>query len=105
MYQGERALHQVDFEPAGFQWIDCDDADQSVVSFVRRAKDSGEFVLVAANFTPVPRLAYRVGAPRGGYYRELLNTDATVYGGAGWGTRAARGRSPSPGSDSRAPWS
>jgi len=85
LYRGEHALHQVDFEPAGFQWIDCDDADQSVVSFVRRARDSGDFVLVVANFTPVPRLGYRVGAPRGGYYRELLNTDATVYGGSGLG--------------------
>jgi hypothetical protein len=85
LYRGERALHQVDFEPAGFQWIDCDDADQSVVSFVRRARDSGDFVLVDANFTPVPWPGYRVGAPRGGYYRELLNTDATVYGGSGLG--------------------
>jgi 1,4-alpha-glucan branching enzyme len=85
VYQGERALHQVDFEPAGFQWIDCDDAEHGVVSFVRRAKDSDEFVLVVTNFTPVPRVAYRVGAPRGGYYRELLNTDAAVYGGSGLG--------------------
>jgi 1,4-alpha-glucan branching enzyme len=96
VYQGERALHQVDFEPAGFQWIDCDDADQSVVSFVRRAKDSDEFVLVVANFTPVPRLAYRVGAPRGSYYRELLNTDATVYGGSGLGNAGGAWAEPQP---------
>jgi 1,4-alpha-glucan branching enzyme len=68
----------------------------SVVSFVRRAKDSGEFVLVVANFTPVPRLAYRVGAPRGGYYRELLNTVATVYGGSGLGNAGGAWAEPQP---------
>ncbi|MFQ5830173.1 MAG: 1,4-alpha-glucan branching protein GlgB [Candidatus Methylomirabilia bacterium] len=82
LYRSEPALHQVDFDPAGFQWIDCGDWEQSVVSFVRRAKDPSEFVLFVCNFTPVPRHGYRVGVPVGGQYRELLNTDAQVYGGS-----------------------
>jgi 1,4-alpha-glucan branching enzyme len=81
LYRREPALHQVDFEPAGFEWMDCADADQSVVAFVRRARDPGEFVLVVCNFTPVPRRGYRVGVPREGFYRELLNTDGAAYGG------------------------
>ena len=74
-----------DFEPAGFSWIDCSDADQSVVSFVRRARDPGDFVLFVLNLTPVPRERYRVGAPVAGYYREILNTDARLYGGSNLG--------------------
>jgi 1,4-alpha-glucan branching enzyme len=81
LYRSEPALHQVDFDPAGFQWIDCSDSEQSVVSFVRRAKDPAEFVLVVCNFTPVPRHGYRIGVPTPGFYRELLNTDARLYGG------------------------
>jgi len=82
LYRSEPALHQVDFDPAGFQWIDCSDSEQSVVSFVRRAKDPAEFVLVVCNFTPVPRHGYRIGVPTPGFYRELLNTDARLYGGS-----------------------
>jgi len=82
IYRAERALHEVDFEPAGFQWIDCRDAEQSVVSFIRRARDPGDFVVVVCNFTPVVRRGYRVGAPAPGFYRELCNTDAHVYGGS-----------------------
>jgi 1,4-alpha-glucan branching enzyme len=82
LYRSEPALHQVDFDPAGFQWIDCGDAEQSVVSFVRRARDGGDFVLVVCNFTPVVRRGYRVGAPAAGFYRELCNTDAHTYGGS-----------------------
>ncbi len=82
LYRSEPALHQVDFDPAGFQWIDCSDSEQSVVSFVRRAKDPAEFVLVVCNFTPVPRHGYRLGVPTPGFYRELLNTDARLYGGS-----------------------
>jgi 1,4-alpha-glucan branching enzyme len=85
LYRSEPALHQIDFEAAGFQWIDCGDWAQSVVSFVRRAHDPQEFVLVVCNFTPVVRHQYRVGAPVGGLYRELLNSDAPVYGGSGVG--------------------
>ena len=85
LYRRERALHEVDFEPVGFQWIYCDDAEQSVVSFVRRARDPRDFILFVCNFTPVVRHGYRVGAPVGGFYRELLNTDAAVYGGSNVG--------------------
>jgi 1,4-alpha-glucan branching enzyme len=85
LYRTEPALHQVDFEPAGFHWIDCADSDQSVVSFVRRARDPGDFVLFVLNLTPVPRQRYRVGTPVPGYYRELLNTDAGAYGGSNLG--------------------
>jgi 1,4-alpha-glucan branching enzyme len=75
----------VDYDPAGFEWVDCHDTEQSVVSFVRRAKDPNDFVLFVLNFTPVPRHGYRVGVPAGGYYRELLNTDSHVYGGGNLG--------------------
>jgi len=85
LYRAEPALHQVDFEPAGFQWMDCSDAEQGVVAFVRRARDARDLVLVLCNFTPVSRHGYRVGVPVEGFYRELLNTDAAVYGGSNVG--------------------
>jgi 1,4-alpha-glucan branching enzyme len=85
VYRAEAALHQVDFEPAGFEWMDCSDAEQSVVAFVRRARDPRDLVLVVCNFTPVPRHGYRVGVPIEGVYRELLNTDAGYYGGSNLG--------------------
>jgi 1,4-alpha-glucan branching enzyme len=85
LYRGAPALHERDHEPAGFEWIDCNDAEQSVVSFLRRGCSAEDLMLVACNFTPVPRAGYRVGAPRGGFWRERLNTDAAEFGGAGWG--------------------
>jgi 1,4-alpha-glucan branching enzyme len=85
VYRSEPALHQVDDGPAGFEWIDCRDWEQSVVAFVRWSRNHGECVAVVCNFTPVPRLGYRVGVPRPGYYRELVNTDAAVYGGGDLG--------------------
>jgi 1,4-alpha-glucan branching enzyme len=85
IYRNEAALHQVDFDWHGFEWIDCNDADSSVLSFLRRAKDQGDFMVVAANFTPVQRDAYRVGVPEPGFYREILNTDAERYGGSNVG--------------------
>ncbi len=81
LYRREPAMHQVDFESTGFEWIDCSDWEGSIVSFVRRARDPEEFLVFVSNFTPVVRHGYRIGAPRGGVYRELLNTDAAVYGG------------------------
>jgi 1,4-alpha-glucan branching enzyme len=84
LYREEPALHRRDHDASGFQWIDCCDAEQSVVSFLRRAGGEEE-VLVVCNFTPVPRHNYRVGVPRPGYWRELLNSDARDYGGAGFG--------------------
>ena len=92
LYRAEPALHQVDFEPAGFQWMDCSDAEQSVVAFVRRARGARDLMLIVCNFTPVPRHGYRVGVPVEGFYREVVNTDAAVYGGSnvgnGGGVRA-----------------
>ncbi len=87
MYATEAALHQVDFDWQGFEWIDCNDADSSVLSFVRRAKDPADFLVVVANFTPVLRENYRVGVPEPGYYREILNTDSATYGGTNEGNR------------------
>ncbi len=85
LYQAEPALYQVDFDWPGFQWIDFGDADQSVIAFIRRAKDAANFVVCVCNFTPVPRLGYRIGVPAPGWYQELLNTDAASYGGSNLG--------------------
>ena len=85
IYRNEPSLHQVDFDWHGFEWIDCNDADSSVLSFLRRAKDAGDFTVVVANFTPVLRATYRVGVPESGFYREILNTDAERYGGGNVG--------------------
>jgi 1,4-alpha-glucan branching enzyme len=90
-YQDQPALFEADFSWEGFQWIDFRDVDQSVTSFMRRAKGkdpaTSDFVVVAANFTPVPRTGYRVGVPRAGYYTELLNSDSDAYGGSNMGNR------------------
>jgi len=80
-----RALHVRDFDPRGFEWVDCNDAEESVLTLLRRGGEGDVDVLVALNFTPVPRQGYRVGVPRGGFWREILNSDAPLYGGAGWG--------------------
>jgi 1,4-alpha-glucan branching enzyme len=85
LYVREAALHQVDFSWEGFQWIDLHDVDNSIVSFVRRARDPKDFVVVVANFTPVPREGYRLGVPAPGFYRELLNSDSAYYGGSNIG--------------------
>jgi 1,4-alpha-glucan branching enzyme len=85
MYRDERALHELDCEGEGFEWIDANDSAQSVLTFLRRGRSPDDVVLVAANFTPVPRANYLVGVPRGGMWREILNSDAAVYGGSGWG--------------------
>ncbi len=84
-YAAERALHEVDFEPSGFEWIDCNDSEHSVVSFIRRARDRQEFVVLVLNFTPIARDGYRVGVPAAGAYAELINSDAEVYGGSNVG--------------------
>ncbi|MDQ6953505.1 MAG: 1,4-alpha-glucan branching protein GlgB [Mariprofundaceae bacterium] len=86
LYRDIPALYEIDFDAAGFEWLDCDDAEQSLLSFVRRDKNGGE-VLVVLNLTPVPRLGYRVGIPKSGVYQECLNTDATVYGGSNIGNQ------------------
>jgi 1,4-alpha-glucan branching enzyme len=85
IYRNEPSLHEVDFDWHGFEWIDCTDSDSSVLSFLRRAKDQGDFMVVVANFTPVQRDTYRVGVPEPGFYREIMNTDAEKYGGTNVG--------------------
>jgi 1,4-alpha-glucan branching enzyme len=84
LYRSKPALHEVDFDPAGFEWISADDAENSVLLFLRRGR-SGPPLLVAANFTPVPRENFLVGVPLAGRWREVLNSDATLYGGSGVG--------------------
>jgi 1,4-alpha-glucan branching enzyme len=85
LYRSEPALYQVDFDQSGFEWVDCNDSEQSVLSFLRKPRGGGAPVLVVCNFTPVPRMNYIVGVPRGGYWREIANSDATLYGGSGMG--------------------
>jgi 1,4-alpha-glucan branching enzyme len=85
LYRKEPALHVYDCDPAGFEWIDCSDPEQSVISLLRKGPDPQDTVLVVCNFTPVPRPNYRVGVPCGGFWRELLNSDAKEYGGSGHG--------------------
>jgi len=84
LYHDLPALHELDFTPDGFAWIDCHDADQSVLSYLRRDRN-GAFVAVILNFTPVPRPGYRIGIPRPGLYREILNSDSRYYGGSNLG--------------------
>jgi 1,4-alpha-glucan branching enzyme len=81
----EPALHEADFDPARFRWIDCHDNENSVISFVRSAKDPHAFVIMAFNFTPVPRTGYRIGVPEPGFYAELLNSDSSLFGGSNVG--------------------
>jgi len=96
LYRGERTLHELDCSPAGFQWIDCTDADSSTLSFIRKAKSTEDIVLAACNFTPAPRLNYRLGAPRGGMWSEVLNSDAAAYGGSGYGNMGGVEAAPVP---------
>lgn len=88
LYRDRPALHQLDHDPAGFAWVDHQDVQQSVTSFVRR-DDEGRAVLGVFNHTPVPRWDYRLGVPFGGLWEEILNTDAETYGGSGLGNYGA----------------
>jgi 1,4-alpha-glucan branching enzyme len=78
LYRSSTALHERDCDPDGFSWIDCQDAESSVISYIRRGSDPENFVIVVCNFTPVIRRGYRIGAPRIGPYREALNTDRRI---------------------------
>ncbi len=84
LYRSEPALHELDADPAGFEWVQYEDAAISVLSFLRRSS-GGRVVLVVCNFTPVPRDSLRVGVPAPGFWRERLNSDAVEYGGSGVG--------------------
>jgi 1,4-alpha-glucan branching enzyme len=85
LYRTEPALHEVDFSHEGFEWIDCSDAESSVIAFLRKSRGGKGAVAVACNFTPVPRPNYVLGVPWGGLWHEVLNSDAREYNGAGWG--------------------
>lgn len=84
-YETELAMHQLDFERSGFEWLDIKDWEKSIISFIRKAKSPDHQVMVICNFTPVPRKNYRVGVPKGGNWKEILNSDASEYGGSGVG--------------------
>jgi 1,4-alpha-glucan branching enzyme len=96
LYRGEPALHELDFDANGFEWVDFSDADKSIISFLRKGRGKDDVVLVVCNFTPVPRHNYRVGIPDGGFWRELLNSDAHEYGGSGQGNLGGLEASPVP---------
>jgi 1,4-alpha-glucan branching enzyme len=85
LYRESSALHELDFEPSGFVWLDPNDSDNSVLSFMRRAKDSNDVIVAVFNATPVPRYDYRLGVPNLGVWHEILNSDAEIYGGSGVG--------------------
>ena len=84
LYKAQQALHQYDFDPRGFEWIDCNDAQNSVLVYQRKA-DDGEVAVMALNFTPMPRTDYRIGVPKAGAYLELFNSDSEYYGGSNMG--------------------
>lgn len=90
LYKKEPALYEDDFEWTGFSWIDANDSDNSVFSFIRKAKYSDEFIVVISNFTPVPRDNYRIGVPQPGFYREILNSDSEHYWGSNVGNQGGR---------------
>ncbi len=96
LHKSEPALHEIDFDWQGYEWLELHDWENSVIAFLRRGKDAEEGVVVVCNFTPVVRENYRVGVPAGGYYREILNTDADIYGGSNVGNEGGREAIPEP---------
>ena len=84
-YRAEAGLHYYDADPAGFEWVDCNDGENSVISLLRKGPDKGPGILAVFNFTPVPRLNYRMGVNEGGYWKEILNSDSEFYGGSNVG--------------------
>jgi 1,4-alpha-glucan branching enzyme len=89
LYRSRKELHELDCESDGFSWIDCNDSEASVISYIRRGRDPGRFVIVVCNFTPVVRSGYRIGVPKQGAYRELLNSDSSHYAGSNVGNSGA----------------
>jgi 1,4-alpha-glucan branching enzyme len=96
LYRREPSLFERDYDPSGFQWIDCNDIENSSVSFIRKAADGDDQLVVLLNFTPIPRHGYRVGVPFAGTYREVLNSDAGLYGGSNVGNGGRVATEPSP---------
>ncbi len=85
MYRKEKALHEHDFDPSGFEWIESGDWERSVVAFLRKTKSSRDTILIICNFTPTPISSYKLGVPHAGYWMEILNSDSKIYGGSGMG--------------------
>ncbi|MCX5784269.1 MAG: 1,4-alpha-glucan branching protein GlgB [Elusimicrobia bacterium] len=85
LYRAEPALYELSCNPAGFEWVDANDSQQSVLAFLRKGAGEGDMILAACNFTSVPRFNYRIGVPRGGFWKEILNSDAAAYWGSGMG--------------------
>ncbi|MCX7727077.1 MAG: 1,4-alpha-glucan branching protein GlgB, partial [Chitinispirillaceae bacterium] len=85
LYRSIPALHEIDFEPAGFEWIDCNDWENSILIFLRKGNNPNDIVLIGCNFTPVPRFGYKAGVPKEGFWKEIFNSDATEYDGSGVG--------------------
>jgi 1,4-alpha-glucan branching enzyme len=85
LYGQNPALYEVDFHYSGFEWVDFRDSENSVISFLRRAQDPHDFLLVCCNFTPVARSLYEIGVPEEGFYQEILNTDSELFGGSNLG--------------------
>lgn len=96
LYRSEKALYEVDFHWDGFEWIDFSDSDHSVISFIRRSRDWRDYLVFVFNFTPVPRFNYRIGVPEGGFYRELINSDSSIYGGSDLGNNGGVKAQPIP---------
>src|SRR5262249_44636740 len=96
LYRSEAAMHVFDNDPRGFDWVDCNDTAASTISLLRKNEAVQDTVLVVINFTPVPRTGYQVGVPHGGYWRELLNSDAREYGGSGIGNLGGAEAQPVP---------
>jgi 1,4-alpha-glucan branching enzyme len=85
LYRREPALFEVDFQPAGFEWIDFHDSDNSIISFIRRARRKEDYLVFVCNFTPTPHQGYRIGFPEAGVHREIFNSDAAMFGGSNMG--------------------
>jgi 1,4-alpha-glucan branching enzyme len=96
LYRTEPALHELDFERSGFEWIDFSDWEKNIISYIRKAKVSEDVILVVHNFTPEVRVDYRIGVPKAGFWREILNSDAKEYGGSGQGNLGGAGAKPVP---------
>jgi 1,4-alpha-glucan branching enzyme len=95
-YRGQGALHELDFDSGGFAWVDCTDFQRSVISFLRRGRNTAHQLLFVCNFTPVVRQNYRVGVPQSGFWKEVLNSDAPLYGGSGQGNFGGLAAAPLP---------
>jgi 1,4-alpha-glucan branching enzyme len=85
LYRGRPSLYEWDFNAAGFEWVDCKDNQRSVISFIRRGRNPSDQMLFVCNFTPVVGQNYRIGVSLEGHWKEVLNSDATMYGGSGQG--------------------